>query len=86
LERAKTAFRAGFVRGIERIGGFGGKADALAECTVYEGDPGCFRTSLANVAATTVDDVKAAGATWLDVGSHTLTVVPGTRTPLAEEP
>ncbi|MEK5769016.1 insulinase family protein, partial [Acinetobacter schindleri] len=24
LERAKTAFRAGFVRGIERIGGFGG--------------------------------------------------------------
>ena len=86
LERAKTAFRAGFVRGIERIGGFGGKADALAECTVYEGDPGCFRTSLANVAATTVDDVKAAGATWLDVGSHTLTVVPGARTPLAEEP
>ena len=86
LERAKTAFRAGFVRGIERIGGFGGKADALAECTVYEGDPGCFRTSLANVAATTVDDVKAAGATWLDIGSHTLTVVPGTRTPLAEDP
>jgi len=86
LERAKTAFRAGFVRGIERIGGFGGKADALAECTVYEGDPGCFRASLANVAATTADDVKAVGAKWLDVGSHTITVVPGARTPLAEEP
>ncbi len=86
LERAKTAFRAGFVRGIERIGGFGGKADALAECTVYAGDPGCFRESLANVAATTAADVRAAGATWLDVGSHTLTVVPGARTPLAEEP
>ena len=86
LERAKTGFRAGFVRGIERIGGFGGKADALAECTVYEGDPGCFRASLANVAATTAEDVKAVGAKWLDVGSHTITVVPGARTPLAEEP
>ncbi|UNK42578.1 insulinase family protein [Luteimonas sp. S4-F44] len=86
LERAKTSSRAGFVRGIERIGGFGGKADALAECTVYEGDPGCFRTSLANIAATTAEDVKAAGAKWLDVGSHTITVVPGARTPLAEEP
>ena len=39
-------FKAGFVRGIERIGGFGGKADALAECAVYTGDPGCFRDSL----------------------------------------
>ena len=45
LEQAKTVFRAGFVRGIERIGGFGGKADALAECAVYTGDPGCFRAS-----------------------------------------
>ena len=24
----------------------GGKADALAECAVYAGDPGCFRESL----------------------------------------
>jgi hypothetical protein len=27
LEQAKTVTRAGFIRGIERIGGFGGKAD-----------------------------------------------------------
>src|SRR5690606_38718700 len=27
LAQAKTMFRAGFIRGIERIGGFGGKAD-----------------------------------------------------------
>ena len=42
-------FSAGFIRGIERIGGFGGKADALAECAVYTGDPGCFRDSLATI-------------------------------------
>ena len=46
LEQARTVFKAGFVRGIERIGGFGGKADALAECAVYTGNPGCFRDSL----------------------------------------
>jgi len=86
LDRAKTVIRAGFIRGVERIGGFGGKADVLAECTVYESDPGCFRTALANYAATSADDVKAVGAKWLGAGSHTLVVEPGERTPLAEAP
>ncbi len=86
LARAKTAFRAGFVRGIERIGGFGGKADALAECVVYEGDPGCFRASLDRIANTSAEDVKTVGKTWLDVGSHTIVVTPGARTALTEAP
>ncbi|WP_433852833.1 M16 family metallopeptidase [Stenotrophomonas nitritireducens] len=86
LARAKTAFRAGFIRGIERIGGFGGKADALAECAVYEGDPGCFRTSLANIQNASAADVKAAGAKWLGVGDHTLVVEPGERVALEELP
>jgi zinc protease len=86
LARAKTMVRAGFIRGIERIGGFGGKADALAECAVYEGDPGCFRESLDNIGAATARDVQEAGAKWLDRGSHTLVVLPGERTPLPEEP
>jgi len=86
LERAKVQSRAGFVRGIERIGGFGGKADALAQCAVYEGNPGCFRTSLANVDAATAADVKAAGAKWLGVGDHTIVVEPGERVALAELP
>lgn len=86
LERAKTAFRAGFVRGVERIGGFGGKADALAECAVFEGDPGCFRASLANIQAATPAALTSAGRKWLDVGSHTLVVVPGARVALEEDP
>ena len=86
LERAKVQSRAGFVRGIERIGGFGGKADALAQCTVYEGNPGCFRASLANVEAATAADVKAAGAKWLGVGDHTIVVEPGVRVALDELP
>jgi zinc protease len=40
LQRVKTQMRASFLRGIERIGGFGGKSDILAENEVYGGTPG----------------------------------------------
>ncbi|MCW4456090.1 insulinase family protein [Flavobacterium sp. MXW15] len=86
LARAKTAFRAGFIRGIERIGGFGGKADALAECAVYEGDPGCFRTSLANIDKATAGDLQAVAGKWLGKGDHTIVVEPGERVALEELP
>lgn len=87
LEQAKTVVRAGFIRGIERIGGFGGKADVLAECEVYTGDPGCFRESLRTIEAATAPQLAQAGREWLtDNGSHTIVVEPGERTPLAEEP
>lgn len=86
LDQARTVFKAGFVRGIERIGGFGGKADALAECAVYEGDPGCFRESLKVVETATPAEVKAAGDRWLSQGDHTLLVTPGKRVEIPEEP
>jgi predicted Zn-dependent peptidase len=86
LARAKTSYRAGFIRGIERIGGFGGKADVLASCAIYEQDPGCFRDMLAAVAAATPEQVRAAAVKWLGKPSHTFVVEPGQRKPLAEEP
>ncbi|KAF1712192.1 peptidase M16 [Pseudoxanthomonas kalamensis DSM 18571] len=86
LARAKVAIRGGFIRGVERIGGFGGKADALAECTIYENDPGCFRKSLATLTTVSGGELQAVGAKWLGTGSHTLVVEPGERTPLAEAP
>ncbi|MDY0022374.1 M16 family metallopeptidase [Arenimonas caeni] len=85
LEQARTSFKAGFIRGIERIGGFGGKADALAECTVYMGDPGCFRESLATIESATADDLMAAGQRWLSRGDHTIVVTPGERVPTVED-
>ena len=84
LARAKTSYRAGFIHGIERIGGFGGKADVLAACEIYTGDPGCYRDSLRNVADATAEDVRAAAQKWLVKPSHTFVVVPGDRTPLTE--
>src|SRR5690606_39200385 len=67
---------------------FGGKADALAECAVYTGDPGCFRDSLKTLAEATPASVRETGNTWLGAGkgSHTMVVNPGKRTPIAEEP
>jgi predicted Zn-dependent peptidase len=76
LEQAKTAIRAEFVRGIERIGGFGGKSDVLAECAVYAGKPDCYRDDLKAILDATPESVRDAGRRWLGVGSHTLVVEP----------
>ncbi|MBC7656616.1 MAG: insulinase family protein, partial [Frankiaceae bacterium] len=68
LEQARTVFKADFVRGIERIGGFGGKAGALAEWTVYTGNPGCFRVQLARIASATPAHENKTPNHWLRVG------------------
>ncbi|MGD9388818.1 MAG: pitrilysin family protein, partial [Gammaproteobacteria bacterium] len=76
LAQAKTRFRAGFVRGVERVGGFGGKSDVLAECAVYAGDPGCFRASAERIESASARDVRAAARKRLAQGDHTLTILP----------
>jgi predicted Zn-dependent peptidase len=86
LAQASTVIRAGFVRGIERIGGFGGKADVLAECAVYTGDAGCFRDTLQRLQLSTPAQVRDTGRQWLRQGDHTLTVVKGEATPSPEDP
>jgi predicted Zn-dependent peptidase len=86
LARARVAAQAGFIRGIERIGGFGGKADALAQCAVFTGDAGCFRDAQRVLTTSTAAQVQAAGKRWLSKGSHTLVIEPGARVALPEEP
>jgi predicted Zn-dependent peptidase len=85
LERARTMEIAGFVRGIERIGGFGGKADVLAECQVFHGDPGCFREALEVVTKATPNQVRDVARRWLGQGDYTLTVLPFATHSNAEE-
>ncbi|HTA66097.1 MAG TPA: insulinase family protein, partial [Xanthomonadaceae bacterium] len=75
-ERARTVFKAGFIRGIERIGGSGGKADVLAQCAVFTGDPGCFRKSLAIYESATPAQIEATGTRWLGNGDYDLAVLP----------
>jgi len=76
LERVKTQRRSAFVRGLERIGGFGGKSDILAQNAVYEGDPGAYRKSMDRLEAATPEDVTAAARRWLSAGAYHLEVHP----------
>ncbi|HEV2679944.1 MAG TPA: pitrilysin family protein [Rhodanobacter sp.] len=76
LDRAKVASRAGFVRGLEKVGGFGGKAVILAEGQVYRGDPGAYKKDLERAEAANIDSVKAASDKWLSKGDYLLTVLP----------
>jgi predicted Zn-dependent peptidase len=85
-DQARAVSQAGFVRRIERIGGFGGKADVLAQCQVYTGNPGCFRTTLATVQSTTAAQLKQIAGKWLKRGAFTLQIDPGERKPVVEDP
>ncbi|GAB2537630.1 M16 family metallopeptidase [Rhodanobacter koreensis] len=76
LDRAKVANRAGFVRGLEKVGGFGGKAVILAEGQVYRGDPGAYKKDLVRSEAASIASVKAASDKWLSKGDYLLTVLP----------
>ena len=57
LERARTTWTYKYVSGLERIGGFGGKADRLNESNTYAGDPGFFHTEFKRLADITVDEL-----------------------------
>jgi zinc protease len=76
LERAKTADRSSFIRGVERIGGFGGKSDVLAQSQVYLDSPDAYLTNLDRKEAATAADLKAAGNRWLSDGAYSLDVLP----------
>ena len=79
LARVKSAYMGRFVRGIERIGGFGGKSDVLAQGEVYEGDPGAYRTTLTRHEEATVEDLRRSAVSWLSDGTFILEVHPFAR-------
>jgi zinc protease len=76
LQRVQTEYLADFVRGIERIGGFGGKSDRLAQYTVYTGDPAGYKITFQRMHDATADDLKSAAARWLSDGVYIADVLP----------
>ena len=76
LERVRIQARSGFIRGMERIGGFGGKSDILAENQVYAGDPLAYQASFERLAAATPEVVRDAARRWLSDGDFVLRVLP----------
>ena len=76
LERVKTQYQARFARGVERIGGFGGKSDILASNAVYAGNPGDYKVSLKRVSNATPKSVRNVAERWLNAHDFTLEVTP----------
>ena len=76
MARVKAQYEANFIRGIERIGGFGGKSDRLAQSETFRGSPDAYKASLKRVREATAEDLKSAANRWLSDGVYILEVQP----------
>ncbi|MGA7617474.1 MAG: pitrilysin family protein, partial [Thermoanaerobaculia bacterium] len=76
VDRVRTQNLASFIRGAERIGGFGGKSDILARSQVFGGSPDAYRASLQRVATATPANLLEAGKKWLSDGVYILDITP----------
>ena len=76
LERVKVQHRASFIRGVERIGGFGGKSDRLAQNQVYTGDPEHYKTQLRWAENATAAEMRDVAREWLSDGVYILEIHP----------
>ena len=70
----------GQLDGLESVGGFGGKAVALAQGQLFAGDPGHFRNQIRHFVSATPARVTATTQRWLSRPVFSLTYTPGTRT------
>ena len=84
LERAKTDEVADTIRGLESVGGFSGKAVTLARGQVYAGDADFYKKELAETAALTPAQVRAAAKKWLSRPVFAFTLAPGNRSAYEE--
>jgi zinc protease len=80
-EVRRTVMRSlsGRIQGLEQVGGFGGKAVALAEGMLYADDPDFYRTNLERLARVTPEQVREAMQRWLTRPVYALRVDPGER-------
>jgi predicted Zn-dependent peptidase len=87
-EVRRTVMRtlSGRIQGLERVGGFGGKATALAEGMLYADNPDFHRQELHRLAAVTPQQVRAAMQRWLMRPVYALRVDPGAREAYVEAP
>ena len=76
LKRSKTSIKAGVIRGLEQVGGFGGKAVTLAQGELYAGDPGFFQKSLEWLDAATPQEVLTAARDVMNAGYYQLDILP----------
>ncbi|MBX7459463.1 M16 family metallopeptidase [Qipengyuania huizhouensis] len=85
VRRAATSTVAQTIRGLEQVGGFGGKAVTLASGEVLAGDPDFFSRQLETLATLTPAEVQAAMQRWMTRPAMTLVLEPGERDSSYEE-
>ncbi len=84
MERALSQIQVGFLEGLQRVGGFGGKADQLNRYFVLTGNPGFVRRDLRRFTQLHPEAVSDAVRTYLDsAGAAVVSVVPVGRRELA---
>ncbi len=76
LERAKTRYFSGFIKGMERIGGFGGKSDILAQSATFGGSPDYYKKIQAWTKNATPANIKKVANNWLADGEYVLEILP----------
>jgi zinc protease len=84
VRRAATQRIAERIRGLEQVGGFRGKAVALAEGQVYAGDSDFYKKTLAAYATTTPAQIRDAMRQWLSRPAFSVRLEPGDRPPYEE--
>jgi len=72
LNRAKTKWEFQYITGLERIGGFGGKADLLNTYNTYLGDPDKFAADVQRHRAVTAEGLRQVAPRWLDTRNRVL--------------
>jgi len=76
LDRVRSNHFSNFLKGIERIGGFGGKSDILATNEIYGGSPDYYKNTLKYVSEATVADIQKVSKEWLGSGKYVLVCQP----------
>ena len=74
LARVKAAVRFQFVNQLQVMGGFGGRADRLAEGMTYHGDPNWVNRRLMEMDEVTLEQLRSLAATYL-VPTNRVTLV-----------
>jgi predicted Zn-dependent peptidase len=86
VRRAVMRSLSGRVAGLEQVGGFGGKAVALAEGALYLNDPSFYQKQLQQLASVTPAEVRDAMRRWLKRPVLAIRVDPGEREAYEEAP
>ncbi|WP_295797861.1 pitrilysin family protein [uncultured Microbulbifer sp.] len=76
IRRIKQSEFASLVKGLEKIGGFGGKSDILARSQFYYDDPGALVNGLADYAKVSAAEVQDVAQKWLRPEHYTLIIKP----------